>query len=69
MTASPALASHDIVIASSTAKRPKRVVNSMIEFMATDDVSLKGSPTTDAAWNSVPSDVHIRLRLRRRYAL
>ena len=31
--------------ASSTASRPKSVVNLMIGFMATDDVSLNGSPT------------------------
>ncbi len=47
-----------IVIASSTARRPKRVVNLMIGFMATEEVSLKGSPTvsptTVAACSSVP---------------
>ena len=42
----------------STASRPNRVVNLMIGFIATDDVSLKGSPTvsptTVAACSSVP---------------
>jgi len=32
-------------IAISIASRPKRVVNLMIGFKATEDVSLKGSPT------------------------
>ena len=40
--------------ASSTASRPNSVVNLMIGFSATDDVSLNGSPTvsptTVAAW-------------------
>ena len=44
--------------ASSTASSPNSVVNLMIGFMATDDVSLKGSPTvsptTVAACSSVP---------------
>ena len=44
--------------ASSTASSPKSVVNLMIGFMATDEVSLNGSPTvspmTVAAWSSVP---------------
>ena len=45
-------------MASSTASRPKRVVNLMTGFMATDEVSLKGSPTvsptTVASCRSVP---------------
>src|SRR4026207_537253 len=44
--------------ASSTASRPKSVVNLMIGFIATDEVSLNGSPTvsptTVAACSSVP---------------
>ena len=44
--------------ASSTASSPNRVVNLMTGFMATDEVSLKGSPTvsptTVAACSSVP---------------
>ncbi len=43
---------------SSTASRPNSVVNLMTGFMATDDVSLKGSPTvsptTVASWRGVP---------------
>ena len=46
------------VTASSTASSPKRVVNLITGFMATDDVSLNGSPTvspmTVAAWRGVP---------------
>src|SRR5512143_804643 len=44
--------------ASSTASRPNRVVNLIIGFNATEEVSLNGSPTvsptTVAAWSSVP---------------
>ena len=44
--------------ASSTASRPNSVVNLMIGFSATDDVSLNGSPTvsptTVAACSGVP---------------
>ena len=44
--------------ASSTASSPNNVVNLMIGFIATEDVSLNGSPTvsptTVAAWRSVP---------------
>src|SRR4030095_15924873 len=44
--------------ASSTASSPNNVVNLITGFMATDDVSLNGSPTvsptTVAAWSSVP---------------
>ena len=44
--------------ASSTASRPNRVVNLMTGFIATDEVSLNGSPTvsptTVAACSSVP---------------
>jgi len=47
-----------ICTASSTARRPNSVVNLMIGFIATDEVSLKGSPTvsatTVAAWRGVP---------------
>src|SRR5687768_495543 len=43
---------------SSTASRPNKVVNLMTGFMATDEVSLKGSPTvspmTEASWSGVP---------------
>src|SRR5262249_52411357 len=45
-------------IASSTARSPKRVVNLMIGFIATEEVSLNGSPTvsptTVAACRGVP---------------
>ena len=44
--------------ASSTASRPKRVVNLMMGFRATDEVSLKGSPTVsptiEASCRAVP---------------
>ncbi len=44
--------------ASSTARRPKRVVNLMTGLSATDEVSLKGSPTVsptiDASCSAVP---------------
>src|SRR5713226_7236832 len=44
--------------ANSTANSPNSVVNLITGFMATDDVSLKGSPTvsptTVAAWRGVP---------------
>ncbi len=44
--------------ASSTASNPKSVVNLMIGFMATEEVSLKGSPTvsptTVASCSGVP---------------
>jgi len=47
-----------ISVASSTASRPKSVVNLMIGFIATELVSLKGSPTvsptTTAACSGVP---------------
>jgi hypothetical protein len=47
-----------IEIASSTARRPNSVVNLMTGFSATDDVSLKGSPTvsptTQASCSGVP---------------
>src|SRR3990172_93835 len=47
-----------ISMANSTASKPKRVVNLMTGFMATEEVSLKGSPTvsptTVAAWRGVP---------------
>src|SRR4030066_165938 len=47
-----------IVMASSTASRPNRVVNLMTGFIATEEVSLNGSPTvspmTVAACSSVP---------------
>src|SRR3954449_1489164 len=43
---------------SSTASRPNRVVNLITGFIATDEVSLKGSPTvsptTEASWRGVP---------------
>ena len=43
---------------SSTASSPNSVVNLIIGFSATDDVSLKGSPTvsptTVAPWSGVP---------------
>ncbi len=46
------------MIASSTARRPKSVVNLMTGFSATDEVSLNGSPTvsptTVAAWSGIP---------------
>jgi hypothetical protein len=45
-------------MASSTARRPKRVENLMTGLSATEEVSLKGSPTvsptTVAAWRSEP---------------
>src|SRR5215467_883226 len=48
----------DSVTASSTASRPNRVVNLITGFIATDEVSLNGSPTvsptTVAAWSGVP---------------
>ena len=44
--------------ANSTANKPKSVVNLMTGFMATEEVSLKGSPTvspmTVASCNGVP---------------
>jgi hypothetical protein len=47
-----------MVIANSTASRPKSVVNLITGFIATDEVSLKGSPTvsptTVAACSAVP---------------
>src|SRR2546427_2391844 len=46
------------VMASSTASRPNSVVNLITGFIATDEVSLKGSPTvsptTQAACSGVP---------------
>jgi hypothetical protein len=58
ITARMALVLRGSVIASSTARSPNRVVNLMIGFIATLEVSLNGSPTvsptTVAAWRSVP---------------
>ena len=48
----------DMLTASSTARSPNRVVNLITGFMATEEVSLKGSPTvsptTVAACSGVP---------------
>src|SRR5262245_32356913 len=50
-----------MVIASSTASRPNSVVNLMIGFMATDDVSLNGSPTVSPTTVAACSGVFLAL--------
>src|SRR5439155_14883939 len=50
------------VTASSTARRPKSVVNLMTGFMATEDVSLKGSPTVSPTTTAACSGVPFSLR-------